>query len=151
MLQSLSSRLLRGCALSASMFPCGDHRHFIVSFVQVLNRYFPQSAPKILIPPPVVLGEGGLKLIQISDNGTGIRRGDLPIVCQRFTTSKLSRFEDLATIATFGFRGEALASISHVAHLSILTKTADAACGYAAKYRDGELLGAPVAKAANQV
>ena len=106
---------------------------------------------KFYFPTSVVLGEGGLKLIQISDNGTGIRRGDLPIVCQRFTTSKLSRFEDLATIATFGFRGEALASISHVAHLSILTKTADAACGYAAKYRDGELLGAPVAKAANQV
>ena len=98
----------------------------------------------------MVLGEGGLKLIQISDNGTGIRRADLPIVCQRFTTSKLCRFEDLATIATFGFRGEALASISHVAHLSILTKTADAACGHAAKFRDGELLGAPVAKAANQ-
>ena len=49
----------------------------------------------IYITSPVVLGDGGLKLIQISDNGTGIRRADLPIVCQRFTTSKLSRFEDL--------------------------------------------------------
>ncbi|KAL4919756.1 hypothetical protein BDW62DRAFT_216661 [Aspergillus aurantiobrunneus] len=88
----------------------------------------------------ILVKEGGLKLLQITDNGHGIDRDDLPLLCERFTTSKLREFEDLTSIATYGFRGEALASISHIAHLTVTTKTADSSCAWRAHYGDGKLV-----------
>lgn len=78
----------------------------------------------------LTLKEGGLKSIQIADNGHGINRADLPLLCTRYATSKLAKFEDLQSLATYGFRGEALASISYVSHVEVISKTRDEGCGY---------------------
>ncbi len=99
----------------------------------------------------VTVDRGGLDMMQIRDDGSGIRREDLPILCERFTTSKLREFSDLESIATYGFRGEALASISHVARsLQVVTKTAEDPCGHRCEYRDGRPLSAAAPSAANR-
>ncbi|GAY56958.1 hypothetical protein CUMW_175770 [Citrus unshiu] len=96
----------------------------------------------------VVVKDGGLKLIQVSDDGHGIRYEDLPILCERHTTSKLSKYEDLQSIKSMGFRGEALASMTYVGHVTVTTITKGHLHGYRVSYRDGVMENEPKACAA---
>lgn len=70
----------------------------------------------------VLAAEGGLDVLQVSDDGSGVRRGDLPLLCERYATSKLRTFDDLHHVHSFGFRGEALASISYVSRVTVTTR-----------------------------
>ena len=78
----------------------------------------------------VTVNSGGLKSILIQDNGCGINQEDLAIVCERFTTSKLRTFEDLSSIATYGFRGEVSRDLSQASPCLEVLVTANlyAAC-----------------------
>ena len=69
---------------------------------------------------------GGKRLIRVSDNGGGMEREDALLALERHATSKVNRIEDLESIQTFGFRGEALASIASVSQFELLTRTVDA-------------------------
>ncbi|MHA1943293.1 MAG: DNA mismatch repair endonuclease MutL [Candidatus Thorarchaeota archaeon] len=81
---------------------------------------------------------GGIDFISVSDNGSGILRDDCKICLKRYSTSKVSTKTDLDEIATYGFRGEALASIASVADLTITTQSKDEEMGTRLVSREGE-------------
>lgn len=77
----------------------------------------------------VKINRGGISYMSVTDNGCGIDYSDVPLAFLRHATSKIKTGEDLNSIATLGFRGEALAAVSSVARVEILTKTANAQMG----------------------
>ena len=86
----------------------------------------------------VEIKKGGIDEIIIKDNGKGIEYDDLIKAFLPHATSKIKHIDDLYEIATLGFRGEALASISNVSKTSVLTKTADSDCAYYLEVNGGE-------------
>lgn len=73
----------------------------------------------------VEIKEGGISFIRISDNGCGIEKEQIPLAFLRHSTSKIRSVEDLMTVTSLGFRGEALSSIAAVSQVELITKTAD--------------------------
>ena len=89
----------------------------------------------------VIVTDAGRTLIQVIDNGSGMNPDDAVLCFERHATSKLSSAEDLHHILTFGFRGEALASIAAVAEVTLRTRTADEEVGVEISMAGSEHLG----------
>ncbi|WP_444899266.1 DNA mismatch repair endonuclease MutL [Microbulbifer sp. VAAC004] len=95
----------------------------------------------------VDIDNGGIKRMKVRDNGKGIEKEDLPMALARHATSKIHVLEDLEAVATLGFRGEALASISSVARLNLISSRDESGKGWqvSAEGRDMQAQLAPAA------
>ena len=110
-----------------------DHVANQIAAGEVVER--PASVAKELVENAIDAGarrivieveSGGRRLLKVSDDGCGMVRDDAVLAFERHATSKIAKSEDLSSIATLGFRGEALASIASVARVELTTKTEDA-------------------------
>jgi DNA mismatch repair protein MutL len=113
-----------------------DHVANQIAAGEVVER--PASVAKELVENSIDAGAsriaieieaGGRRLLKVSDDGEGMVRDDAVLAFERHATSKISVTDDLAAIATLGFRGEALASIASVARVELVTSTEEASAG----------------------
>ncbi len=93
---------------------------------ELVENCFDAQAKQIIIH----IEQGGLRLIRISDDGVGIEKEDLPLALSRHATSKISCLEDLEHVTSMGFRGEALASMSSVAKLTLTSRIENTSHGW---------------------
>lgn len=104
--------------VSCSYCHNGELLYAFLSQLSFLNSRSTHNSTQI----DIQCQRGGLDSITVTDNGIGISPRDLPLACTRFATSKLVNVDDLKSISTFGFRGEALASSSMVARVGITSR-----------------------------
>ena len=88
----------------------------------------------------VEIRNGGISFIKVSDNGKGIAQDDLEIAFERHATSKIRSADDLDTVTSMGFRGEALASIAAIANVELVSKTKEQEIGYRVVVEAGNIL-----------
>ena len=87
----------------------------------------------------VQLEGGGIKLLRVKDNGRGITKNELQLALMRHATSKIASLDDLQSVASMGFRGEALASMAAVAQLCLTSRTAHDEHGWTVVAKDGRI------------
>ena len=87
----------------------------------------------------VEIKKGGIELIKITDDGCGIAEDDMEIAFERHATSKIRTADDLATVKSMGFRGEALASIAAIARVEMISKTENEEFGHKIVVEGGEI------------
>ena len=123
-----------------------DHVANQIAAGEVVER--PASVAKELVENAIDAGAtritidieaGGRRLLKVSDDGHGMVRDDAVLAFERHATSKISKSEDLSSIATLGFRGEALASIASVARVDLTTRTEEAAAGTRVTIEGGKM------------
>ncbi len=102
---------------------------------ELLENSIDAGASKITLS----IKDAGKELIRIVDNGAGMLREDALLCVERFATSKITGVEDLDSLQSLGFRGEALASISSVSHFELKTRTAKETLGLKLRYEGGVL------------
>ena len=88
----------------------------------------------------VEIEKGGISYIKVTDNGKGISADDLDLAFERHATSKIRSADDLSTVTSMGFRGEALASIAAIARVELVSKTEEQQNGYKVVVEGGNIL-----------
>lgn len=122
----------------------------IISPINCIKELIENSIDAGATKIDLFIQNNGFKMIKIQDNGIGIEKSNFPLLCKRFCTSKINTYDDLKSIATFGFRGEALSSICTISNLKVITKYKDDVIAYEVEYNSNGDVVNQKPQAANQ-